>query len=66
MENKEILKALGRKRKVSEFARFINVSTRTVYNILSSGKPKDSQYYMFTRFLIAEFTKEPKKKGKRK
>ena len=66
MENKDILKALSKKRKVSEFARFINVSTRTVYNILNSDKPKDSQYYMFTRFLIVEFTKEKKNKDKKK
>lgn len=56
MKNPEILRALKNKRKVSDFARYIGVTPHTVYNILQSEKPKDSQYYNFIKYLLYSFT----------
>lgn len=56
MKNSDILRALQNKRKVSDFARYIGVTPRTVYNILKSEKPKDSQYYNFIKYLLYVFT----------
>lgn len=60
MTNKEILNALSKKRAVTDYARFLNVTPRTVYNILKSEKIKDNQYYNFIRFVLNEYTKEKK------
>jgi hypothetical protein len=56
MKNSEILRALQHQRKISEFAKYIGVTPRTVYNILKSEKPKDSQYYNFIKYLLYLFT----------
>lgn len=56
MKNPEILRALKNKRKVSDFAKFIGVTPRTVYNLLQSEKSKDSQYYNFIKYLLYLFT----------
>lgn len=56
MKNKDILRALQNRRKVSDFAKYIGVTPRTVYNILKSEKPKDSQYYNFIKYLLYLFT----------
>jgi hypothetical protein len=56
MKNSEILRALQHRRKISDFAKYIGVTPRTVYNILKSEKPKDSQYYNFIKYLLYLFT----------
>lgn len=56
MKNSDILKALQHRRKVSDFAKFLGVTPRTVYNLLQSEKPKDSQYYNFIKYLLYLFT----------
>lgn len=56
MKNSDILKALQSRRKVSDFAKYIGVTPRTVYNILKSDKSKDSQYYNFIKYLLYTFT----------
>jgi ERCC4-type nuclease len=56
MKNTDILRALQHRRKISDFAKFIKVTPRTVYNILNSEKPKDSQYYNFIEYLLYIFT----------
>jgi hypothetical protein len=56
MKNSDILKALQHRRKISDFAKYIGVTPRTVYNILKSEKPKDSQYYNFIKYLLYLFT----------
>lgn len=56
MKNTDILRALQHRRKISDFAKYIGVTPRTVYNILKSDKPKDSQYYNFIKYLLYLFT----------
>jgi predicted transcriptional regulator YheO len=56
MKNSDILKALQHRRKVSDFAKFLGITPRTVYNLLQSEKTKDSQYYNFIKYLLYLFT----------
>lgn len=51
MKNKEILKALKNRRKVSEFAKFLNLSVQGLYKLLNNESPHKSQYLNYLLFL---------------
>lgn len=57
MTNKEILQALQHKRKVSAFAKFLNMTTAGVYALLKSEKPQYNQYGNYIAFIKQEFEK---------
>ena len=57
MTNKEILQALQHKRKVSAFAKFLNMTTAGVYALLKSEKPQYNQYGNYIEFIKQEFEK---------
>ena len=56
MNNKEILKALQRRRKCSDFAKYLNISVQGLYKLLNNESPSRNQYYNFIKYLIHEFT----------
>lgn len=58
MTNKEILQALQHKRKVSAFAKFLNMTTAGVYALLKSEKPQYNQYGNYIEFIKQQFEKE--------
>jgi hypothetical protein len=51
MKNKEILQALKRRRKCSEFARFLNISVQGLYKLLNNEHPTRNQYGNYILFL---------------
>lgn len=55
MTNNEILKALKNKGDVSNFARFLNMSTRGIYKLLNNPKPQSNQYYNFMQFIKTQY-----------
>lgn len=57
MTNKEILQALQHKRKVSAFAKFLNMTTAGVYALLKSEKQQYNQYGNYIQFIKSEFEK---------
>ena len=58
MSNQDILKALQKNRDVTNFAKFIGISTRGLYKLLQSPKPWSNQYSLFKKFVIAKYNKE--------
>jgi hypothetical protein len=58
MTNKEILQALQHKRKVSAFAKFLNMTTAGVYALLKSEKQQHNQYGNYIEFIKQQFEKE--------
>ena len=57
MTNKEILQALQHKRKVSAFAKFLNMTTAGVYALLKSEKQQYNQYGNYIEFIKRDFEK---------
>ena len=57
MKNYEILQALQHKRKISAFAKFLNMTNAGVYSLLKSEKPQYNQYGNYIAFIKQEFEK---------
>lgn len=55
MENTDILKALQHRRKVSDFAKYINLSRQATLTLLKDNRPHKSQYYNFIKYLLNRF-----------
>lgn len=56
MKNTDILKALQNRRKVSDFAKYINLSRQATLALLKDNRPHKSQYYNFIKYLLYLFT----------
>lgn len=57
MTNLEILIQLQNKRKISAFARFLNMSKAGVYALLKNDKQQYNQYGNYIEFIKKEFEK---------
>ena len=58
MNNQEILKVLQKNRDVTNFAKYIGISTRGLYKLLQSPKPWDNQLLLFREFITAKYKGE--------
>lgn len=56
MKNTDILKALQDRRKVSDFAKYINLSRQATLALLKDNRPHKAQYYNFIKYLLYLFT----------
>ena len=55
LNNREILDILKKKRKLSAFARFLEMSLQGVYKLLENNKPQYNQYGNYIEFIRSEF-----------
>lgn len=55
MTNAEILKVLQKRRKVSDFARFLGMTNAGVYALLKNNKKQYNQYGNYIEFLKKEY-----------
>lgn len=58
LNNREILDILKRKRKLSAFARFLEMSLQGIYKLLGNNKPQYNQYGNYIEFIRSEFENE--------
>lgn len=57
LNNREILDILKKKRKLSAFARFLEMSLQGVYKLLENNKPQYNQFGNYIEFIRSEFEK---------
>lgn len=57
LNNREILDILKKRRKLSAFARFLEMSLQGVYKLLENNKPQYNQYGNYIEFIRSEFEK---------
>lgn len=55
MKNKDILQALKRRRKCSDFAKYLNISVQGLYKLLNNESPHKNQYYNYIMYLRSIF-----------
>ena len=55
LNNREILDILKKKRKLSAFARFLEMSLQGVYKLLENNKPQYNQFGNYIEFIRSEF-----------
>ena len=55
LNNREILYILKKRRKLSAFARFLEMSLQGVYKLLGNNKPQYNQYGNYIEFIRWEF-----------
>lgn len=55
LNNREILDILKKRRKLSAFARFLEMSLQGVYKLLENNKPQYNQYGNYIEFIRSEF-----------
>lgn len=55
LNNGEILDILKKRRKLSAFARFLEMSLQGVYKLLENNKPQYNQYGNYIEFIRSEF-----------
>ena len=55
LNNREILDILKKRRKLSAFARFLEMSLQGVYKLLENNKPQYNQYGNYIEFIRMEF-----------
>lgn len=58
LKNNEIIVILKRKRKLSAFARFLEMSLQGVYKLLENNKPQYNQFGNYIEFIRSEFENE--------
>lgn len=58
LNNVEILDILKKKRKLSAFARFLEMSLQGIYKLLGNNKPQYNQYGNYIEFIRSEFENE--------
>ena len=58
LNNREILDILKKRRKLSAFARFLEMSLQGVYKLLENNKPQYNQYGNYIEFIRSEFENE--------
>lgn len=54
-KNIDILNILKRRRKVSTFAKFLDITPQGVYKLLQDEKTKNNQYWNYIEFIMKEF-----------
>lgn len=57
LNNREILDILKKRRKLSAFARFLEMSLQGVYKLLENNKPQYNQFGNYIEFIRSEFEK---------
>ena len=57
LNNREILDILKKRRKLSAFARFLEMSLQGVYKLLENNKPQYNQFGNYIKFIRSEFEK---------
>lgn len=55
LNNREILDILKKRRKLSAFARFLEMSLQGVYKLLENNKPQYNQFGNYIEFIRSEF-----------
>jgi hypothetical protein len=55
MKNTDILKALQNRRKLAQFAKYINLSRQATLTLLKDNRPHKSQYYNYIAFIRSLF-----------
>ena len=55
LNNGEILDILKKRRKLSAFARFLEMSLQGVYKLLENNKPQYNQFGNYIEFIRSEF-----------
>ena len=55
LNNREILDILKKRRKLSAFARFLEMSLQGVYKLLENNKSQYNQYGNYIEFIRSEF-----------
>ena len=57
LNNREILDILKKRRKLSAYARFLEMSLQGVYKLLENNKPQYNQFGNYIEFIRSEFEK---------